>query len=126
MRSPKHGAEREAIRAWAARWRRVNAQERAELQATPVGLKLRQLAALMASVAPLGWTEALAAEVGEVRALGQVAEILWRLRPVPRLPGGVGLHAKTRVPTAFVLDGSMDCFSKLRRSLPGGKIKLRM
>lgn len=54
-------------RAFRARWALVNAAEREELQATPPAVKLRQLAALMASVAQLGWTEALAAEEAEVR-----------------------------------------------------------
>jgi len=54
-------------RAFRTRWERVNAVERAELRATPLAHKLRQLAALMASVEPLGWTEALAAEEAEVR-----------------------------------------------------------
>ncbi len=54
-------------RAFRERWRIVNAAEREELQATPPEIKLRQLAALMASVAQLGWTEALAAEEAEVR-----------------------------------------------------------
>ncbi len=46
----------------------VNAAERAELQATSLDRKLHQLAALMASVEPLGWTDALAAEEAQVRA----------------------------------------------------------
>jgi hypothetical protein len=46
----------------------VNTAERAELRTTPLDRKLRQLAALMASVQALGWTEALAAEDAEVRA----------------------------------------------------------
>lgn len=45
----------------------VNAAERAELRATPLDGKLRQLAALMASVQSLGWTEVLAKEEAEVR-----------------------------------------------------------
>jgi hypothetical protein len=45
----------------------VNDAEREELRATPPALKLRQLAALMASAAAFGWTEALAAEEQEVR-----------------------------------------------------------
>jgi hypothetical protein len=50
------------------RWEMVNAAERAELRATPLDRKLQQLAALMASVQPLGWTNALTAEDAEVRA----------------------------------------------------------
>ena len=46
----------------------VNAAEQAELRATPLDRKLQQLAALMASVQSLGWTNALAAEDAEVRA----------------------------------------------------------
>lgn len=49
------------------RWKTVNAAEREELLKTPVMRKLLQLAALMASVKPMGWTEALAAEEAEVR-----------------------------------------------------------
>ncbi len=62
----KHLTKAEA-RAFRTRWESVNATERAELQATPLAHKLRQLAVLMASVKPLGWTEALAAEEAEVR-----------------------------------------------------------
>jgi len=58
---------RKDARAFRARWEMVNAAERAELRMTPLDRKLRQLAALMASVQPLGWTEALAAEEDEVR-----------------------------------------------------------
>jgi hypothetical protein len=54
-------------RAFVARWRLVNEAEREELRATPMELKLRQLAAMMASVDQIGWTEALAAEQAEVR-----------------------------------------------------------
>ncbi len=58
---------REGARAFRTRWEMVNAAERAELRATPLDRKLRQLATLMSSVEPLGWTEALAAEEAEVR-----------------------------------------------------------
>lgn len=54
--------------AFRTRWELVNAAERAELQATPLDRKLHQLAALMASVEPFGWMEALAAEESQVRA----------------------------------------------------------
>ena len=54
-------------RASQARWELVNAAERAELQATPLERKLSQLAVLMDSVEPLGWTGALKAEEAEVR-----------------------------------------------------------
>ncbi len=55
-------------RAFQARWEMVNAVEQAELRATSLDRKLRQLAALMASAGPLGWTDALAAEETQVRA----------------------------------------------------------
>ena len=45
----------------------VNAAEQAELRATSLDRKLHQLAALMASAGPLGWTDALAAEEAQVR-----------------------------------------------------------
>ena len=54
-------------RAFVERWRLVNAAERDELRATPVAVKFRQLAALMASVDQLGWSDALAEEEAEVR-----------------------------------------------------------
>ena len=54
-------------KAFRARWRAANAAECEELRATPMAVKARQLAALMASVEQLGWTEALAAEEAEVR-----------------------------------------------------------
>jgi hypothetical protein len=55
------------VRAWAARWQLVNDYERAELRRTSLDQKIRQLAALMASVAELGWDDVLAAN--EVEAL---------------------------------------------------------
>jgi len=42
------------------RWELVRAREISELRATPIELKLRQLASLMASVRELGWDERLA------------------------------------------------------------------
>ena len=54
-------------RAFAARWRLANDAEIAELRATSPAVKLKQLAALMSSAGPMGWTEALAAEENEVR-----------------------------------------------------------
>jgi hypothetical protein len=54
-------------RAWVARWQRVNEAERDELRNTPLEVKLRQLAALMASVDQLGWREGLAAEETQAR-----------------------------------------------------------
>lgn len=53
--------------AFKARWTAVNRAERKELRATSVSRKLRQLAALMASVDKLGWTKSLAHEESEVR-----------------------------------------------------------
>lgn len=41
--------------AFKARWSAVNAAEIAELRATPMAVKARQLAALMASMTALGW-----------------------------------------------------------------------
>ena len=58
---------RAEARAFQARWELVNAAERAELQATSLERKLSQLAILMDSVEPLGWTEALKAEEAEAR-----------------------------------------------------------
>ncbi len=54
-------------RAFQIRWARVNAAERTELRATSLEDKLHQLAALMASVESLGWTEALAKDEDTVR-----------------------------------------------------------
>lgn len=53
--------------AFKARWSVANKAEQEELRATAVEHKARQLAALMASVEKLGWTEALAREESEVR-----------------------------------------------------------
>jgi hypothetical protein len=58
---------REEALAFQARWRLVSEAELEELRATSPETKLRQLAALMASVEPMGWTEALQAEEQEVR-----------------------------------------------------------
>ena len=49
-------------RAWLRRWRLVNKQEREELRHTSIEVKLRQLAALMASASELGWDEEHASE----------------------------------------------------------------
>jgi len=59
---------KQAARDFQRRWAAVNAAERDELRATPIAQKLRQLAALMASVRALGWDRALAAEEDAVRA----------------------------------------------------------
>jgi hypothetical protein len=53
---------------WCDRWKLVNAAEIEELRNTQLEVKLRQLAALMASVKELGWEVALVAEEEEVRA----------------------------------------------------------
>ena len=58
---------RKEAQAFRRRWEMVNAAEQAELRATPLDDKLRQLAALMASVQSLGWTDVLAKEETEVR-----------------------------------------------------------
>lgn len=63
----KRHLTRAQARAYVARWLLVNDAEREELRTTPPAVKLRQLAALMASAASFGWTEALAAEEQEVR-----------------------------------------------------------
>ena len=61
------------------RWAAVNKAERKELRATTMSRKFLQLAALVASVSKLGWTESLAQEESEVR-------IRWnRLRKAQRL-----------------------------------------
>lgn len=49
------------------RWKLVNEAEIRELQETDPGLKLRQLAALMSSVDPLGWRQMLDMEETQVR-----------------------------------------------------------
>ena len=65
---PKKTLTQKEARAFQARWAMVNAAEWAELLATPLDRKLQQLATLMASVQPVGWTDALKAEDAEVRA----------------------------------------------------------
>jgi hypothetical protein len=54
-------------RAYKARWRKVNEAEIEELRQTPMDVKLCQAAAMMASVAALGWTEGLSDGDAEVR-----------------------------------------------------------
>jgi hypothetical protein len=49
------------------RWNRVNTAEREELRRMTLSDKLLQIAALMASVEPLGWQQALAEEDQQVR-----------------------------------------------------------
>ena len=53
--------------AYKKRWEKINACERAELRNTSLDVKLRQIAALMASVDDLGWRSALEEGVEEVR-----------------------------------------------------------
>jgi hypothetical protein len=67
-RAPKkRRMTREEARAYVARWKLVNQAEIEELRATPTVVKLRQLAALMASVDELGLREALSEGEAEVR-----------------------------------------------------------
>ncbi|RJR32571.1 MAG: XRE family transcriptional regulator [Deltaproteobacteria bacterium] len=54
-------------KAFKKRWEAVNAAEKDELASTSVAQKFRQVAALLASAAKLGWTEALAEEEALVR-----------------------------------------------------------
>lgn len=63
----KRRITRAEARAYRARWQAVNAAERSELRAASAEDKLRQLAALMASVEQMGWSEALAAEEAVAR-----------------------------------------------------------
>ncbi|MCP4592045.1 MAG: hypothetical protein GY842_15020 [bacterium] len=49
------------------RWELVNEAEHTELRATPYDVKLRQIAALMASVRALGWHDQLASEEDQAR-----------------------------------------------------------
>ena len=53
--------------AFKTRWAAVNKAERIELRATSASRKFWQLAALVASVGKLGWTDPLAQEEFEVR-----------------------------------------------------------
>jgi hypothetical protein len=55
-------------RAWKKRWALANARDVEELRRTPPETKLRQLAALMASIDAMGWRESLEAEAEQVRA----------------------------------------------------------
>ena len=63
----KSSITREEAQAFKERWQAVNAAELEELRATSFEQKLRQLAALMASVKQMEWTAALAAEEDEAR-----------------------------------------------------------
>lgn len=64
MKTPMTKAEAKAFQ---KRWKEVNRAEREELRKMSPIDKLRQLAALMASVDSMGWHEALAEEESEVR-----------------------------------------------------------
>jgi len=55
------------IQAFQKRWQAINDLERSELRAASPDLKFRQVAALMASVDPLGWRGALEEGVEEIR-----------------------------------------------------------
>jgi hypothetical protein len=58
---------RKQVELFAERWRRANRAQEEELRHTDPEVKLRQFAALMASVDALGWRETLAEGVEEVR-----------------------------------------------------------
>ncbi len=58
---------RKELQAYKNRWTRVNSAEIEELRRTPLSEKMRQLAALMASVDNLGWRESLREEEEMVR-----------------------------------------------------------
>jgi hypothetical protein len=58
---------RKAVKAFARRWHRVAAAERAELRRTPLDAKLAQLARLMESAKALGWTTHTKSELDAVR-----------------------------------------------------------
>lgn len=68
VRARVRAMTKQDARAFVRRWALVNAREREELRATPPEQKLRQIAALMASVHLFGWDRALAAEEDEVRS----------------------------------------------------------
>jgi hypothetical protein len=67
-------------KAFLRRWRLVNAREKKELRKTPLEVKLRQLAALMASANQMGWTDALAEGEAEVRDRWQRLRKLYLIR----------------------------------------------
>ena len=54
-------------RAYQRRWKAVNDAEREELRSTPVAIKARQLAVLMAAAKEFRWTKQEAREEAEVR-----------------------------------------------------------
>lgn len=63
----KRQMTKEEAAVFTRRWDLVNAAEQEELRSTTAAVKFRQLAALMASVDELGWTESLREEEAEVR-----------------------------------------------------------
>jgi hypothetical protein len=67
MRHQERALTRLEAKAFARRWQRINEAEIEELRAATLEQKLRQLAALMASVDAMGWREALSDGVQEVR-----------------------------------------------------------
>lgn len=66
--------------AFKKRWAAVNAAELAELRATPLALKARQLAALMYSMHALGWTHASDEDEQVSDRWGRLRKILERVR----------------------------------------------
>ncbi len=66
-REMKQHITKAEMQAFMERWEMVNSREIAELRSTPVEVKLRQLAALMASVDKMGWREKLQEETADVR-----------------------------------------------------------
>jgi hypothetical protein len=54
-------------RAYSERWQRVNAQEVEELRSTSLEVKWQQFNTLLGWVQQMGWAEALAEDVQEVR-----------------------------------------------------------
>jgi hypothetical protein len=55
-------------KAWRERWHLVNEFQREELRRTPVGVKVRQLAAMMDMAHALDWQTSTPAELERVRA----------------------------------------------------------
>lgn len=65
--SPKRQLTKSAIKAFKKRWEEVNAFEREELRRTPTEQKLKQLAALMASIKVFGRINTLSKGESEIR-----------------------------------------------------------
>lgn len=68
---PSAGTTREEAQAWAARWKLVNDAEIAELRSTPIDVKFRQVAALMATPYFEGEQENRDLDVAATRAIWQ-------------------------------------------------------